>query len=78
VPVAVWERLVLDCGLPVPFTLLGDARVPRAVRQNGAVEERSDDLIVVVCINRWMRFAPPGDFDRRKLQTRYKRLGKFG
>ena len=33
--------------------------VPRAVHQNGAVEERSDGLIVVVCINRWMRFALP-------------------
>ena len=58
-PVAVWERLVLDRGLPVPFILLETPAVPRAVHQNGAVEERSDGLIVVVCINRWMRFALP-------------------
>jgi hypothetical protein len=47
-PVAVWERLVLDRGLPVPFILLETPAVPRAVHQNGAVEERSDGLIVVV------------------------------
>ena len=46
-PVAVW-RLVLDRGLPVPFILLETPAVPRAVHQNGAVEERSDGLIVVV------------------------------